>query len=126
MGTSTSTCLPAAADLKAARIAISVLPKPTSPQIRRSIGRGRSMSSATASMARCWSGVSRCAKRRSSSRVSSSSAGKANPFAAARASYSAISSPAISRTAARARDFIRSHALPPSLERAGAEPSAPT
>ena len=42
----------------AARMATSVLPKPTSPQIRRSIGRGDSRSPFTASMARAWSSVS--------------------------------------------------------------------
>ena len=38
MGASTATCLPSWIALNAARIAISVLPKPTSPQTRRSIG----------------------------------------------------------------------------------------
>ena len=37
--------------LKAARRATSVLPKPTSPQMRRSIGRGDSMSCFTSAMA---------------------------------------------------------------------------
>ena len=39
VGTTTATCLPFIATAKAARSATSVLPKPTSPQIRRSIGR---------------------------------------------------------------------------------------
>ena len=39
MGTSTATCLPSCTALNAARMATSVLPKPTSPQTRRSIGR---------------------------------------------------------------------------------------
>jgi hypothetical protein len=38
VGTSTATCLPSATATNAARSATSVLPKPTSPQIRRSIG----------------------------------------------------------------------------------------
>ena len=38
--------------------ATSVLPKPTSPQTRRSIGRGVSRSRITSSMARAWSAVS--------------------------------------------------------------------
>ncbi len=50
VGTSTATCLPSITALKAARTAISVLPYPTSPQIRRSIGLGRSMSRLTSSM----------------------------------------------------------------------------
>ena len=39
VGTTTATCLPFMAATKAARSATSVLPKPTSPQISRSIGR---------------------------------------------------------------------------------------
>ena len=39
VGTTTATCLPFIAATKAARSATSVLPKPTSPQISRSIGR---------------------------------------------------------------------------------------
>ena len=40
VGTSTATCLPSITALNAARTATSVLPKPTSPQSRRSIGSG--------------------------------------------------------------------------------------
>ena len=40
VGASTATCLPSWIALNAARIATSVLPKPTSPQTRRSIGYG--------------------------------------------------------------------------------------
>ena len=47
------------ATANAARTATSVLPKPTSPQTSRSIGRGASRSSFTASIARSWSSVSR-------------------------------------------------------------------
>ena len=126
VGTSTSTCLPPAAALNAARMATSVLPNPTSPHTRRSMGIGRSMSSVTSSMARCWSGVSWYGNRRSSSRVRSSSGGKANPSARPRASYSEMSSPASSRTDSRARAFMVFHDLPPSLLSAGALPSAPT
>ena len=51
VGTSTATCLPSITALNAARTAISVLPKPTSPQISRSIGTGFSMSAFTSSIA---------------------------------------------------------------------------
>ena len=47
VGTRTATCLPSCTALNAARIAISVFPYPTSPQIMRSIGYGRSISSFT-------------------------------------------------------------------------------
>jgi transcription-repair coupling factor (superfamily II helicase) len=58
VGTSTATCCPLLAATKAARMATSVLPKPTSPHTTRSMGRGEAMSSSTASMARAWSGGS--------------------------------------------------------------------
>ena len=44
VGTTTATCLPSSATANAARSATSVLPKPTSPQISRSIGRPLSRS----------------------------------------------------------------------------------
>ena len=68
VGTSTATCLPSITALNAARTAISVLPNPTSPQIRRSIGLGDSMSRLTSSIAESWSVVSSCGKASSSSR----------------------------------------------------------
>ena len=58
VGTTTATCLPLIAVTKAARSATSVLPKPTSPQISRSIGRPEARSSSVASIAVCWSSVS--------------------------------------------------------------------
>ena len=59
VGASIITCLPSEAALTAARSATSVLPKPTSPQTRRSIGCSDSMSPLTASIASIWSAVSR-------------------------------------------------------------------
>ncbi len=58
VGTTTATCLPLIAATKAARSATSVLPKPTSPQISRSIGRPEPRSLMVASMAASWSSVS--------------------------------------------------------------------
>ena len=58
VGTSTATCLLSDTALKAARMATSVFPKPTSPQIRRSIGRWLSISAFTSAVAFIWSGVS--------------------------------------------------------------------
>ena len=75
-GTSISTCLPLTATANAARTATSVLPKPTSPQTSRSIGRGASRSSLTASIARSWSAVSRYGNAASSRSSHSSSAGR--------------------------------------------------
>ena len=58
VGTTTATCLPSSATANAARNATSVLPKPTSPQIRRSIGRPLSRSFRVAWIALSWSSVS--------------------------------------------------------------------
>ena len=51
VGTRTATCLLSATALKAARIATSVFPNPTSPQTRRSIGRSLSISALTSIVA---------------------------------------------------------------------------
>ncbi len=51
VGTTTATCCPDIAMTKAARSATSVLPKPTSPQIRRSIGRPLPRSSIVSAIA---------------------------------------------------------------------------
>ena len=66
VGTRTATCLPSQAARKAARMAISVLPNPTSPQTSRSIGVDFNMSSRTALLAAFWSGVSSYMKLASS------------------------------------------------------------
>ena len=58
VGARMATCLPPVTAMNAARNATSVLPKPTSPQTRRSIGCGEIMSWMTAWIAACWSGVS--------------------------------------------------------------------
>ena len=50
VGTRTATCLPSCTALNAARIAISVFPYPTSPQMMRSIGYGLSISRLTSSI----------------------------------------------------------------------------
>ncbi len=67
VGTSTAAWRPPVTHLKAARMATSVLPKPTSPQIRRSMGRVDSMSAFVWAMARSWSWVSRKGKELSNS-----------------------------------------------------------
>ena len=58
VGTSIATCLPDCMAINAARIATSVLPNPTSPQISRSMDFSETMSEITFSMADSWSGVS--------------------------------------------------------------------
>ena len=58
VGTRTATCLPLITALKMARMATSVLPKPTSPASKRSIGTGFSMDSLISAVACNWSSVS--------------------------------------------------------------------
>jgi hypothetical protein len=79
VGTSIATCLPPSIALNAARTATSVLPNPTSPQMRRSMGTGASMSCLTSSTARSWSGVSSKGNDPSSSRCHGLSEPKACP-----------------------------------------------
>ena len=77
VGTRIAACFPSMTDLKAARIATSVFPKPTSPQTRRSMGREVSMSDFTSWIAFCWSGVSSKGKEVSNSRCQGVSGPKA-------------------------------------------------
>jgi hypothetical protein len=51
VGTRTAACFPSDTDLNAERMAISVFPKPTSPQTSLSMGAGFSMSRFTSSLA---------------------------------------------------------------------------
>ena len=125
VGTSTATWYPSATALNAARRATSVLPKPTSPATRRSMGRWRSMSFFTSSMARSWSAVSSKRKAASNSCCHGVSAEKAWPSATARAAYSLSSSSAISRRAARTDSFTRCHWAPPRRSSRAAPVSPP-
>ena len=122
VGTNTATCFPSCTALKAARTATSVLPYPTSPTITRSMGTARSMSPFTASMASIWSSVSTKGKLSSISRCHGESAANAWPGAACRLAYSSTSSPAISRTAARAFFLVFFQSDPPIFDRVGFSP----
>ena len=79
VGTSTAAWYPSWTALNTARMATSVLPKPTSPQTSRSMGWGRSMSALTSSMARSWSEVSTNGNDDSSSACHGVSGPKACP-----------------------------------------------
>ena len=68
VGARIATCLPSSTARMAARMATSVLPYPTSPQMRRSIGEGEAMSAATSAIAWAWSAVSSYSKASSNSR----------------------------------------------------------
>ena len=126
VGTSTATCRPASTALNAARIAISVLPKPTSPQTRRSIGRARSMSRLVAAIAVSWSSVSSYGNCASNSRCQSLSPGYAMPFVAARAAWTRSSSPAKSRALSSASSFAFFQRRPPRVDSFGRVAPAPT
>ena len=127
VGASSSTCWPLTATANAARTATSVLPKPTSPQTSRSIGRGDSRSSFTASIAFSWSGVSRYGNDASS--CCSHSCVEVVRDALARLALRVERDQLAARarcTDSRARDLSSCQALPPSFESAGAVASAPT
>jgi primosomal protein N' len=103
VGTSTATCRPPWTDLKAARMATSVLPKPTSPQMSRSIGRVRSMSAFVSLMALSWSRVSVKGNEASNSFCHVVSSAHAWPGCASRAAWMRSSSAArsiVARSAA--------------------------
>ncbi len=125
VGTTTATCVPAMAATKAARNATSVLPKPTSPQISRSIGRPEAMSSSTSAMARAWSSVSANGKRAQNSSKLPSAGAMISASRTFRAAAMRISSPAMSRM----RCFIRAlrvcQPAPPSLSSAAPSCSLP-
>ena len=99
VGTKKATWHPSITALNAARIAISVFPYPTSPQIKRSIMRLLSISSFVASIAFNWSSVSSYGKSSSNSFCQTVSFSKQWPFFACLLAYSSTSSPAISLTA---------------------------
>ena len=114
--------MPSCTALNAARTAISVLPYPTSPLISRSIGTCRSMSALDLVDGRelvrrlhVGEGVLELTLPRGvrAERV---------PGDAVRAEYSRISSPAIWRTALRARPLVFAQSAPPSLCSVGASP----
>ena len=123
VGARTATCLESHTALKAARMATSVLPYPTSPHSRRSIGAERSMSRLMSAMAMIWSGVSVNSKASSNSRCQGVSAEKAKPGAALRSAYNSSSLSAMSVSDLRTRDLRVAQALPPKRSSAGLAPS---
>ena len=122
VGTSTATCLPSITTLNAARTAISVLPNPTSPQINRSIGRGRSRSALTSSIAVTWSPVSSCGNASSSSICHGVSGPYGGRSIDIRTEYSRTSSPAMSLTARLTRPVVRAQSLVPRRDSRGVSP----
>ena len=124
VGTSTAAWYPSWTALNTARMATSVLPKPTSPHTSRSMGWGRSMSAFTSSMARSWSEVSMNGNDDSNSACHGVSGPKAWPVTWSRRRYSATNSSATSCTAARALDRAFCHSDPPSRLTVGESPPA--
>src|SRR5450631_222479 len=111
VGARSATCLPLIAALNAARRASSVLPNPTSPHRRRSIGRSDSMSALISASAATWSGVSSKGKEASSSCCQAVSGPKAIPGRASRNAYTLSSSSATSWTTLRARPIACAQAM---------------
>ena len=126
VGTSTATCRPPCTALKAARMAISVLPYPTSPTSRRSMGRSPSRSPFTSSVALRWSGVSSNRKALSSCRCHAPSGPQGGRVATRRRAYRSSSSCVISRMASRVFSRCCFQRVPPSLWRRGGGASSET
>ena len=110
-----TTCLLSATAANVARNATSVLPKPTSPHTRRSIGLPDAMSVITASIAAAWSTVSSKPKPSANASRSCCRMEKEWPRRAARFAYSDSNSAAVSRTWRAARALALSHWPLPSL-----------
>ena len=125
VGTNTATCLLSTAALKAARIATSVLPKPTSPQTSRSIGRALSISCFSSCVAFSWSGVSSYKNEASNSCCINESGEKAKPFSRRRLAYNLIRSRARSLILFFALSFSLSHAPEPKTDSNGGSPELP-
>ena len=123
VGTKTATCLESLTALKAARIATSVFPKPTSPHTKRSIGDSFSMSRFTSMVALSWSGVSSYINDASNSVCRYVSGMNWNPCEFLRSAYSFISSRAMSLTLLLVLAFSLFQAFEPSLLSDGSAPS---
>ena len=124
VGTKYATCFWSTTALKAARMATSVLPKPTSPQSKRSIGFGCSISFLVSSIQRSWSSVSIYSKLSSNCFCHGVSAEKANPFTFWRFAYSSMRSLATSCKFFFTLVLVFSHSLLPRRFTLGA-PSPP-
>ena len=126
VGHSTITCLPSWQHLNAARSATSVLPKPTSPQSRRSIGFGDSMSALMSSIAARWSGVSSYGKLASMSACAGVSGANACPCTVERRVYRSTRSNASFLAERRAFPVARDQSAVFRRVRRGLDPSGPT
>ena len=109
VGTKTATCLLSATALKAALIAISVFPKPTSPQTSLSIGMVFSISCFTAIVVFNWSGVSSYIKDASNSCCKKLSGENSKPTCSFLLAYSLIRSYAIFLTLVLVLDLVFCH-----------------
>ena len=124
VGTRTATCFPDRTALNAARIATSVLPNPTSPLSRRSIGLLRSMSAFTSAVAWSWWGVSSKGKDASISFCQGLSGPKVYPLDIILDAYISSRSLATRSALLRARSRARIQAALPSWASSGSAPSA--
>ena len=110
---------------KAARRATSVLPKPTSPQISRSIGWPEAKSPSTSSMAASWSSVSSKGKRAQNSSKTPCGGVTASVVRMDRSAAIRMSPSAMSRRRAFARALRDCQAAPPSRSSWTPSPSEP-
>ena len=120
-----ATCFPFIAATNAARSATSVLPKPTSPHTRRSIGLPSARSCSTSSIARSWSSVSSHGKRSTNCSQLASSRSSTGALRSARAAAVRNSSLAIWRMRSLSRALRFCQPSPPSLSSTAASSPLP-
>mmetsp|Transcript_12143 Transcript_12143/g.38654 ORF Transcript_12143/g.38654 Transcript_12143/m.38654 type:complete len:286 (+) Transcript_12143:754-1611(+) len=112
VGERKATCLPFETARYAARIAASVLPKPTSPQTRRSIGRSdETMSRWTSAKQESWSAVGEKGKPASKSAMRGPSGAQGGRVRDCRSAYIATRSEATPSTSLSARALRLTHDL---------------
>ena len=126
VGAKYATCFPPIIALKAALIATSVFPYPTSPQRSLSIGLACSISFLVSSIHLNWSSVSVYGKLSSNCLCHSVSLEKAYPFTFCLFAYNSINSLATSLKLDLTLVFVFSHSFPPNLFSLGKASPPPT
>jgi len=126
VGAKYTTCFWSITALKAALIATSVFPYPTSPHNNLSIGLGFSISFFTSDMQRSWSSVSEYGKLSSNSFCQTVSFEKAYPCIFCLLAYNCINSSATSLKFFFTFSFVLSHSFDPNLFNLGPTFSEPT
>ncbi len=125
VGAISAACLPEKIAAASARSATSVLPKPTSPQTSRSIGRPEARSAISASTAAAWSGVGAKPKPAANRSISLAGGARTGASVSRRARAASSIRRAVRAMVASASRRRRGHVPPSSLSRVTASGSDP-